>query len=250
MKILFKISLIFPFFACGIVPKIENLPWINAKDRDAAYLAKPFLPKCPVILEAGVCDATDTLQFKKIWPKATIYGFEPNPDFYKKATMKTSGLKNIKIYNKALFQYSGNIQFFVSNKYAAASSVLEDNLTQIVLPPNHPGPSVDQLSYEDEPINVECITIDDWAKSTNISHVDYLWLDTEGAELNILKTATSILPKVKVISVEVNFQEFRREMTLFPDLYEFLYSQGFRIKYIWGNPKLQGVAIFVNQQIL
>lgn len=229
---------------CISAPPVEELPWINGKDSETLSYVSPFLPSNPVIIEAGVCDGADTVKMKKLWPKSTIYGFEPLPDHYKLAKNRTKRKKGVHLFPIALFDRVGNITFYKSAKISGASSLLKDNLDHIDFPDsiNHGGGN-----YQDTPLTVSCTTVDQWAENNNVKRVDYFWLDTEGAELPILENATTILPNVKVISIEVNFQEFRLGMTQFSDLYDFLESYGFTLKYIWGNPEWQGVAVFVNE---
>ena len=40
-------------------------------------LIKQYLPINPVVIEAGAHIGTDTVEFSKIWPKGSIYAFEP-----------------------------------------------------------------------------------------------------------------------------------------------------------------------------
>ncbi len=226
---------------------VDELPWIQEDDSNAALYAIPFLPVNPIILEAGVCDAEDTLRMKKLWPNATIYGFEPLPQHYTLSQKNTEHIQGFTLYPCALFDKIGTLTFYESKKIPGASSLLKDNFDHITIPNDI---NYDGVNYKDTPITVQCTTIDQWAHANNITKVDYVWLDTEGAELPILRHAPTILATVKVISIEANFKEFRKGMTLFQDLYEFLTQQGFVLKHIWGRPDWQGVAVFVNAKLI
>lgn len=228
-------------------PPVKELPWINGKDEEAMYYAIPFLPENPVILEAGMFYGEDTLLFKKQWPDSTIYGFEAHPKHFKNALKRLGNQKGVFLYKKALFDHVGTITFYCSDLQSGASSVLEDNKKNVENVFNDPP---EQLSYLDKPVEVECTTIDHWAGERNISKIDYIWLDTEGAELYILQNALSILPSVKVLSLEANFQEFRKGMTKFQDLYDFLTDHDFVLKSIWGHHNWQSVAMFVHKDLL
>ncbi len=228
-------------------PPIDQLPWIDGVDDEAMYYAAPFLPQNPVILEAGVCGGEDTIRFKKLWSSSTIHGFEAHPEHFKRAVEICKDLTGIFLYEEALFNYVGITTFYCSTIASGASSILVDNKENTENIFNDPP---EQRSYLDMPITVRCTTIDHWAKKEEIPKIDYIWLDAEGAELYILQNAKSILPSVKVISTEVNFQEFRKSMTFFKDLYEFLTDQGFILHSIWGNPRWQGVGLFVKKELL
>lgn len=230
-------------FSCQAAIDINDLPWIDATDDDAIKYAAPFLPENPVILEAGVCDALDTLSMKARWPNAVIYGFEALPKHYELSYDKLKDIAGVMLQPCALFDRVGELTFYFSAKIPGASSLLQDNLDNIEIPQ---GIDHDGINYRDTAITVKCTTIDQWVQDSGVQKIDYLWLDTEGAELYILRNAKSILPAVKVISIEINFQEFRKGMTQFQDLYAFLTNEGFKLQYIWGNRVWQGVGIFVN----
>jgi hypothetical protein len=56
---------------------------------------------------------------------------------------------------------------------------------------------------------------------------DYLKLDVQGAELDVLKAATETLKSVRVIQTEVEFVEIYRGQPLFAEVDRFLRSHGF-----------------------
>src|SRR5271157_5468383 len=75
----------------------HDLPWIDIEDKDAVDQMKPLLQENPTIIEAGCCDGADTIRFKKVWPKSTIFTFEPNPDLYEiaKRNLEKEGLYDV-----------------------------------------------------------------------------------------------------------------------------------------------------------
>lgn len=231
-----------PFCTATLSPSIENLPWIDGKDEEALFYAQPFLPEDPVILEAGVCNGEDSKRFKKLWPKSIVHGFEAHPRSFALAYQATKDLEGVFLYPQALFDRVGTITFYCSELKQEASSLLPDNKRNVENIFNDPP---EWLSYLDSPITVPCTTIDHWVKEAKLDHIDYIWLDTEGAELYILRGADLVLSSVKVISVEINFQEFRKGMTMFPELYDFLTNHGFVLHSIWGNPRWQAVGMFI-----
>ncbi len=246
-----RFFLLFFFFTYLYSSEID-LPFVRGSDKKSALYAAPFLPNNPVILEAGTFGGEDTCNFKRIWKKATIYGFEPVPKSYKKTLERTKLLKGVTIFPYALSDAENEATFFVSRVNPGASSLLSDNFSCVIRQFNHNINAEDcsDNHYKDVPISVPVTTINAWGKKNNISHIDYIWLDTEGSELQILSSATDFLRNVRVISTEVNFQEFRSGMTQFSELYEFLTEHNFLLKYIYGNPKWQGVAMFINKRIL
>lgn len=220
------------------------------EDRDAVNVVKQYLPPNPVIIEAGVCDAEDTIRFKGIWPDATIYGFEPVPDLYEKSVRNTMALKDVKLFPFALAEVTGEKMFCESTSMPGASSFFKDNLKGITVPDD----IAEEFkrsgeTYNDIDLLVECMTIDDFCYSRKIKSVDFIWLDTEGYELRILAGgAKKILPTVTALMLELNFQEFRKDMPLFDEVYDFAIRCGFELKCIWqARPNWQANGIFVRK---
>jgi FkbM family methyltransferase len=58
--------------------------------------------------------------------------------------------------------------------------------------------------------------------------IDLLKIDTQGAELHVLRGATAILPRVRMVWVEVSFRALYEGSALFGDVHAFLSARGFR----------------------
>jgi FkbM family methyltransferase len=74
-------------------------------------------------------------------------------------------------------------------------------------------------------ITVRTITLDSYF--TDKLPPDILWIDVEGAELLVLKGASSILPSVKIIHIEVSFRAMHSGKPLFSDIDFALKQYGF-----------------------
>ena len=228
---------------------LSELPWVDVEDKDAVQLVKQYLPHDPVIIEAGTCDAEDTLRFKNVWPKAKVYGFEPVPTLFAKSFTLTLNVLGVEIYNCALAGSCGNKQFCESTAMPGASSFFADNLKNIDVPEDIVEEmEKDGRTYRDIQTIVECITIDEFCSFNRINRVNFIWLDTEGYELEILKGAKEILPIVTVVLLELNFQEFRVGIPLFEEVYNFMVEKGFELKHIWqARPNWQANGVFVRK---
>jgi FkbM family methyltransferase len=85
--------------------------------------------------------------------------------------------------------------------------------------------------------------------------VDLLKIDTQGAELLVLRGAARTLPRVRMIWTEVSFVELYQGAALFADLQAFLRAQGFRLYSIhegFRGPDgelLQADALFLSSSI-
>ena len=180
-----------------------------------------FLPANPVILEAGAHKGKDTVEMARLWPAGTIHAFEPVPSLFKKLENKTRNFKNVHCYQLALGNKEGTEIMYLSSGASDGSSSL--------LPPK------DHLNifptvYFDEKLPVTTITLDGWAESNNIQKIDFMWLDLQGMELNVLKSGINILQTVTAIYTEVSSIEAYKDQTLYIDLKEWLASNGFSVE--------------------
>jgi 2-O-methyltransferase len=208
-------------------------------------IVRVFLPTNPLILEAGGRFGEDTVNMHHFWPESTIHSFEPYPYSYDLLKAATQSYPQIFTYPVALFNYDGISSFSISLGNVGASSLLPAHPD--FLEPTHKH----NWWYEEYAIQVPCITLNSWAEQEEIDHIDFMWLDMEGAELQVLQAGTDLLKTVKAIYTEVNFQEFRREMTQYEALATFLNEQGFEPIYAdTPDRSFQANVIFVQKQLL
>jgi len=206
------------------------------KTEEYVALIRPFLPANPVILEAGCHGGQDTVILGQSWPRGHVYAFEPVMKFvgFTKEELRKHGVRNASVWPFALSVTSGEQLFHYSTNIGAASSLLPSN------------DKMDHIcKYNDTPMKVNCINLDEWAKKNKVDHIDFMWLDMEGIEYYVLNAAPNILKTVRVIITEINFCEFRQGTTQYKDLYNFLTAQGFKLYKIWGSPIWQGTALFI-----
>jgi FkbM family methyltransferase len=218
----------------------DTLPWVEKGYHGLELeFVKPFLPEDPVVLEAGGHYGEDTVIFARKWPLSTIYTFEPCPTYYSKLEAAISGFSQIHSFPFGLYSKTGSYTFHVSKKWDGASSLLEDN-------------NLPTVTYEDYQITVYCKNLDEWAEEFHVDHIDYMWLDMEGAELEMLKASPNVLKTVRAISCELNHCEFRKGMCHFKEMKTFLEEQGFILYKIWGLPggspgMWQSTGVFIRQ---
>lgn len=78
-------------------------------------------------------------------------------------------------------------------------------------------------------VQVEVITLKQWAVEHDISTIDYIKIDTQGTELEILKSADDILHLTRCIDIEVEFNPIYENQTLFGETDTYLRSKGFML---------------------
>ncbi len=207
----------------------------------AEYLAiiAPLLPPDPYILEAGAHSGEDTILIAQKWPTGRIFAFEPVPHFFERIiqNLESKHISNVDAFPIGLFSTSGDRTFYYSQNCGGASSYLPDG-------------KLPETNYNDIKLTLPCVNLDDWALKQGIDHIDFMWLDMEGAEYYVLSTAPEILKTTKVIITELNFRSFREGTTLYETLKPFLESMGFTLHLVWGSATWQGTGLFVKTELL
>lgn len=74
---------------------------------------------------------------------------------------------------------------------------------------------------------VETTTLDLWSRAIDLKWVDYLKIDTQGTELEILRGGESLLSGVRALEVEVEFNPIYEDQPLYSDVDHYLRQQGF-----------------------
>jgi FkbM family methyltransferase len=195
-----------------------------------------------VILEAGAFDGTDTIGLAKMVPEGKVISFEPNPPRYAELVERAKNVYNVNTFPFALGEKNGTILFYVC--YGAQYDPCYEGASS-ALPPSESM----KINYQGPRIEVPCFVLDDWCKDNNQRKIDFMWLDLEGYELQVLKSSPQILSTVKAMYVETNFYEFRQGMTQYKDLRRFLEKNGFRLLSHGYYKGYQGNAIFVRADL-
>ncbi len=198
-------------------------------------LLRFVLPHSPVIFEAGGHYGEDTIQFARLWPQGKVISFEPNPIAFRRLEESTKECSNVFSSQLAVSDYNGKATLYVCDDDDGSSSLLE------------PVKETEKL-YSGQRVEVPCVVLDDWCKKNQVENIDFMWLDLEGLELQVLISSPGVLKGVKVIYTETNFYEYRKGVTRYGDLKSFLESRGFVLQTHSYVEHLQGDAIFIRTE--
>ncbi len=208
---------------------------------DALTMIAPLLPKNPVIIEAGAWNGVDSVNLANFWKQGHVHCFEPIPELYNTVVENIKNHNNISSYQIALADKEGEADFYVSSSESAPNS---PSASSSLLAPERHLVEFPNIIFKKK-INVQTTTLDRWAENNKIDHIDFIWLDTQGSELSILKNAPKILKTVKAILTEVEFIEAYKNQPLFSDVKAWMQAHGFRLAALHLGCDWYGDALFV-----
>jgi FkbM family methyltransferase len=190
------------------------------RDYVAAWRQFSWIPprNVAVLVDVGAHDGLFAQRAALYFDLSRVILVEPLPD--NAAVLRGLQLPGVKVIEAALSNMNSRAAFVVS-KTAQASSLL---------PLNPAMSEAYSLDMSDErKIDVQVTTLDDLCMSENITHIDLLKIDVQGAEKLLLQGATTSLTFTRYIQVEALFVEHYHGCALFCELDELLRDAGFSL---------------------
>ncbi len=192
-----------------------------------------------VIFDVGANVGETVRWFRRAFPEARIIAFEPIQATFSQLQANVGRLPRVTALNVALGAEPGEA---VVHLQARARG-------------NSLNPAVNQPTSEGRAEVVQVETVANSARKLGISRIDFLKIDTEGYELQVLAGAKDFLPTTTFIYAEIDFEIAGRHTNFFA-LYEFLRSYGFNFygfyePYHYEDGRLNFAnALFVNPRML
>jgi len=157
----------------------------------------------PVIIDCGANIGLSIIFFKSLYPQATIFGFEPDPNIFGVCSenIKSFGLTDIVLYPQAVWIQDTQMDFSVEGGFSGRLA--------------KPGDQNDRISVPTRRL-----------RSLLDRRIDFLKIDIEGAEHHVLMDCADLLHNVENIFVE--YHSHVREKQKLHELLEVLTETGFR----------------------
>lgn len=160
------------------------------------------LPKTPMVFDVGANEG----DYLKLWleHKAKIYAFEPGIEAFEKLNKNYGAQASLN--SIALGASVGQVDFYKEAHDNKLNSLIKRNHSK------HTWKKVNQ---------VECVTLDLYCAAQQIANIDFLKLDTEGYEMEVLKGAKSMLENIRYIQFEFGGAHIENAV-FFRDFYQLL----------------------------
>lgn len=157
----------------------------------------------------------------------TIYGFDADEEAAAEA--------NLDLAVRQVPWQEIHVPIGLSNQEGEATLyVTKAPMCTSLYPPNEPFlarfANLPELVNLDFKVEIETTTLDTFCAAENVEALDFLQIDVQGADLNVLQGATNLLQRSGLaIQIEVEFAQLYKDQPLFADVDAFLRAQGFSL---------------------
>lgn len=171
------------------------------------------------ILDIGANVGQFSIAAAQKFPKSEIISFEPVPNTFIKLKTNTKRFPNVRIYNFALGNQEGDIEFY-ENNYSHASSVLPISVFQKT---NFPKTAVTKK------IKVPIKKIEKLFYGKKLQGPILMKLDVQGFEKDVIEGAGELIHQIDYLLFETSFIQMYDGEPLFSEMHDFMNSIGFRL---------------------
>jgi 2-O-methyltransferase len=160
----------------------------------------------PVVLEIGCNDGTNTAWFLEKFPSPRVYCFEPDPRARERFRERMGDRSEVHLFPCAIGDRNGETSFHMSGgretrempggwDFSGSIRKPKDHLVRF------PGITFDQT------ITVPVRTLDSWCAEHGIDEIDFLWMDVQGAEMDVVQGGQVALRRTRFVLTEYSTVE-------------------------------------------
>ena len=176
------------------IPKNEVFRVKNIFEHNEYALPKGYKPpKDMVVVDIGANVGTFALYAKQWSSNVNIHCYEPNPQVIDLLKQNLQLCQNIQIHSKALSDQNNELNLYLHPQNTGATTLTDETNT-----------------YQKMKVPVK--NAKEAFNEIGLSSIDVLKIDTEGSEVNILKSIESMLPNISIIMLEYHSEKDRHEL--------------------------------------
>lgn len=206
----------------------------------------------PIIVEVGAHYGEDSLRFTEAFENPTVYCFEPDPrniEIFKKHVVNSK----VRLFEVALSDNNGEAEFFQSYDEKGSEAVpskydwinLDDYKNNKL---SNSGSSSLRRGYGKtlpESIKVKTERFDTWFENNNISNVDLVWMDVQGAERSVLEGMGEKIKNIRFIWVEYGELGYEGAMSR-QETVKYMTNKSFSVLEEYSDKSQSGDLMFCN----
>ncbi|MBA2613908.1 MAG: FkbM family methyltransferase [Bacteroidetes bacterium] len=223
-------------FILRLLQSLVSKPWLFLKIKDTIFCssAEHFFRLTKYahtnyshalhfpILDIGAANGESAAYLSKNFVNTPIIAYEPFLKMFHIAQKTNLGNKNVIIKNLALYDSIGKKELNITANFVS-SSINELNAAEINEQPGEQKKKFELL--EKQEINTS--TLDEETK--DLKEILLIKLDTQGSELNILKSGIETLKKTHLILIEMSNHHMYKKGCQYYEVDQFLRNNNFKL---------------------
>jgi len=186
-----------------------------------------------VIFDIGACEGESSMRYSRQFSNANVYTFEPVPGNFKLVEKNVAqfAATNVHPFQLCLSNKTGTAEFYVSSGRPDEFKDKEldwefGNKSSSLLAPDKTLEAYDWIEFKDK-ISVPTIRLDNFTTEHKISHIDFIHMDVQGAELMVMEGAGDFLKNIRSLWLEVEEISLYKNQPLRKDVENFFKQRGF-----------------------
>jgi FkbM family methyltransferase len=176
-------------------------------------LLSEIAPSLNTVLDVGANHGDWSFTLLESNANTQVHCFEPADDNFNILREKFIHFKNVHLNNLVVSDIDSEIEFIINGKLSPMNSIF--------------------LSLNDENSKVEkkrSISLDNYFRINNISHVNFVKIDVEGAEMIVLKGMVKSISEGMIDMIQFEYGPFSiYAKTLLKEFFEFFQEFGFNL---------------------
>lgn len=199
-----------------------------------------LLGDSPVIFEVGAHKGMDTIEFLILFPRGQVWAFEAELQNFRRLVERVQDFDNVNLVMAAVSDTAGVSLFHQSSGHNDASGSLL-----------HPSAAMQELypsmHFDQEKTSaVPTVKLDDFVKVADVDHIDFLWMDIQGAELMALRGGQQIIEHTHFIYLEVCLTSLYSGSPSYEEISSYLRQKGFKVAREFLPDNTYGNVLFEN----
>jgi len=160
----------------------------------------------PTILEIGCNDGSNTRWFLEVFDSPRIFCFEPDPRAASRFRRQIGERPEISFYEYAIGNKNGEETFFMSGGEETEEMPEGWDRSGSIRKPKNVTRAHPWCKFEKN-IIIPTKTLDTWCAEQGIDQIDFIWMDVQGAEIDVIRGGRNALRKTRFLYTEYNNKE-------------------------------------------
>ena len=235
--------------AKSLVDRLSGLPPIDYSTITGELIRSCVGKSDPVMLDVGCNDGESTLWFLDLFESPTIYCFEPDPRAIGRFKKQVPPNAPVTLFELAISDHQGSVGFYQSggrrdNKWLVEAMPEGWDLSGSIKEPYRHLDKHPFVTFEKK-IQVATATLDSVCENHGIGPIDFLWLDVQGAEMDVFRGAPNTLAQTRFLYAEYSNRELYKGQSGLREIVKYLKDFSVVVRYegdvLLRNDKLSPV---------